>query len=368
MIGPVWFQVAAFAILALIVGSALFDLLIYGPRHENESFVPALFKKAGTCVFKYRERSLLGKIHQRELDDIDYLASRERDKLAALRGHRGAVEAHRTGTSGGSVNGPGNSARTGTGASVNQYNPFSYQMSYTYANPYRSGGLVPASSTSGEFAGLDLAPGVVHGARSFKVDRLGRLTGVTYPETWTPGENLAKCMRQEDAYSTGFYFKGQPATVIHYRAGTDEYEIQLANGSVEFISARIASQIMANPQLMLPLADRDKTHKMDTCAHGFYAYYEGSNDYYKEGFVSAVIEGYGETVVGTRGFRCMKAKILAITLDKNVPLGTAAKVRRNYPDIPVFTTFKEMLSEYPTDLGDAEITPENTEDFWTRKA
>jgi hypothetical protein len=49
-----------------------------------------------------------------------------------------------------------------------------------------------------EFAGVaSFAIGVVRGARSFRVDDDGMLTGIAYKQIWTPGENLAGCRKWE---------------------------------------------------------------------------------------------------------------------------------------------------------------------------
>jgi hypothetical protein len=37
--------------------------------------------------------------------------------------------------------------------------------------------------------------GSVTGLRAFRIDTLGRLTGVTHRDVWVPGENQAKCHR-----------------------------------------------------------------------------------------------------------------------------------------------------------------------------
>jgi hypothetical protein len=55
-----------------------------------------------------------------------------------------------------------------------------------------------------------------------------------------------------------------------------------------------------------------KSHEFSTCTCGFYAFLNGHNRYADTNPVVGIIEGYGETVIGTRGFRSKKAKILAL--------------------------------------------------------
>lgn len=43
------------------------------------------------------------------------------------------------------------------------------------------------------------------------------------------------------------------------------------------------------------------------------------------------------------------------------------KVRRNYPDVPFYTSRAEMLRDFPPDRGE-ELTPDNDPEFWTRSA
>lgn len=245
-----------------------------------------------------------------------------------------------------------------------------------------------------DFSGIDLVPGVVRGVRAFRVDDLGRLQAINYPTVWKPGENVAKCQ--------------------------------------------------ATPG----------RHPIGDCSCGFYAFHDGSNDYHTTTGISAVVEGYGETVLGTRGFRSQKARIVALQLppdpavrkrwwlaqwffdhpgaqpviggfsfalgvvatigsvifavDQWSHLGplvlfsflvpglfwtifvtdfradqesysirhdllyrrgpdpeVVAKIRRNYPEIPVFDTVKEMVAAFPPDEG-VEPSPESDPHFWDR--
>ena len=107
-------------------------------------------------------------------------------------------------------------------------------------------------------------------------------------------------------------------------------------------------------------------HSREGCKHGFYAYCEGSDDYRQGDRVSAVIEGYGEAIVGTRGFRAMKARIVALHFRESVSEHLRALVSRNYAGVPVFESFEEMVQSFPPDAAGNEPSPENDPDFWTR--
>lgn len=109
---------------------------------------------------------------------------------------------------------------------------------------------------------------------------------------------------------------------------------------------------------------QDGIDPLHTC--GFYAYTAISDNPYLESnhglHVEGVVQGFGRTIIGTKGFRCGKARILAVVLPHHV---TATKiqplskydaelheavddgVRATYPHIPVFSTREDMLREFP---------------------
>lgn len=276
-----------------------------------------------------------------------------------------------------------------------------------------------------EFDGMPLAIGSVQGVRSFEVDPLGRLTGVNYPSVWKPGENLAQCYRQSENTGMSYSIRG--------------YVYSGANIWAPGIAAQKTK-----------LTPNKTPHTMDQCLHGFYAYYDGSDDYGTPARVSGVVRGYGETMIGSRGFRASKAEILALCIprekssrnwplqswmekrrwvsgvigpwsigvgtallvgtilqtiqflihsspfwiplvlafgfafcaivgvaairadffkrdtDKSISPDIAAKVKRNYPDVMIFTSFAKMVKAFPPDK-DLGPDPLTTKDFWTQE-
>jgi len=131
--------------------------------------------------------------------------------------------------------------------------------------------------TPGPYSGLDpeLVPNDhMVGLRSFRVDSLGRLCPVNATEQpWRPGENICKCQRG-----------GHPRTATKGEAfGVDTGQT------------------------------REYTDHFDPdCACGFYAFHNGDNTFNGPGQVTAVIKGYGRTVIGDKGFRSEKAEILGL--------------------------------------------------------
>ena len=208
-----------------------------------------------------------------------------------------------------------------------------------------------------QFDGIDLAVGVVTGARSFEVDQLGRLTGVNYKQVWRPGENTAECRKQEN-YSWGGFLPS------HFTLRLDS---ALAAGGLTTTLPTDKKRRKKPPVSHVEMVPAEPApHTMGSCACGFYAYYDGSNDYHAKGRISAVVEGYGETLIGTRGFRASKARIIALRIPKSVPIRLQTLVARNYPDVPLFAKFSEMVEAFPPDGGGAELRPDTDPEFWER--
>lgn len=67
------------------------------------------------------------------------------------------------------------------------------------------------------------------------------------------------------------------------------------------------------------LVGESPDHQFADCTCGFYAYLNGVNDYISAGRVIGVVEGYGETLIGRRGFRSNKARILALAPSPEKP-------------------------------------------------
>ena len=172
---------------------------------------------------------------------------------------------------------------------------------------------------SNDFGGIDLALGSVLGWRDWKLTSEGTLKPVSYVshQEWMPGENAARC---------------------HKYIGKEE----------------IGEQGGLSDEAYRELKDawRD-THSMDACEHGFYAYFDGNRQsYMSDPGVRGVIEGYGEVLIGTKGFRAMKAKILALSVAPHEGMWKldqffVERLRANYPNVPVFESELAMRAEFP---------------------
>lgn len=181
-----------------------------------------------------------------------------------------------------------------------------------------------------EFDSLGLAITPVRGIRSFTISAAGWLGGVVYKQDWLPGENVAHCYQREYSPDRCTHpRKPAPLRMHNYWWGNGEhYELN----TVE--------------------------HDFERCRHGFYAYYDGSNNYGVYGDVTACVEGYGKVLVGTRGFRATKARIVAFCFSEYVPLTLVDRVLTRYPLVGVAGTFEQLVDRFPP-TGDIDFQVPN---------
>lgn len=96
----------------------------------------------------------------------------------------------------------------------------------------------------------------------------------------------------------------------------------------------------------------------EACTCGFYAYHSVNSDY---GHAEGVIEGYGVVVVGSKGFRCAKARIVGVRIRDDAK--HRVKVARNYPDLNIVQRKRDL---YDLLRYEGQPTPETMgDDFWT---
>jgi len=173
------------------------------------------------------------------------------------------------------------------------------------------------------FSDLGFALGIVRGARTFLLTTDGWLTGLYYRQVWLPGEiNHATC-RKEGGY-------------VHLPDNRDD--------------------VILLPDNQEHYETIDKAHMLlpeERC--GFYGYYDGSNDYNppanpKRDMVSGVVEGFGSVLIGERGFRAQKARIVALQIPKNYPKRYERIIMR-YASVPMFTSFRDMMKAFPCEDG-----------------
>lgn len=169
-----------------------------------------------------------------------------------------------------------------------------------------------------DFSGVDFAVGEVRGFREWRVDTRGVLFPLSHSGDWLPGENSAVCK----------CYPGRE--VLPEREGEDWKER----------SERVK-------------AWKESPHFKEG-THGFYAYWDGETGSYAGGkpVVSGVIDGYGEVLIGTKGFRAMKARIVALAVEPHDGMWELSpfvvqRIEANYPGVPLFQSSLAMRVEFP---------------------
>lgn len=183
--------------------------------------------------------------------------------------------------------------------------------------------VMAANGFSDDYRPLYMGP--FHGFREFAVTDTGHLTGITFRQTWSPGENVARCFRTTTALSDtprqDDWFTGWPPiqyTQLDHRRPDPCKGIELG------------------------------------CGCGFWSYeWTGMSTYAGNDTVTGVIAGYGRMCAGPKGFRAEKARIIALafpgkhqaydrvrTSRSRVTPELADLIRRNYPNVHFFRSHR----------------------------
>lgn len=203
--------------------------------------------------------------------------------------------------------------------------------------------------------GYDLAIGSIFGVRAFRIDRLDRLTALQFAYRWTPGENVAKCLGQQHTDEC-----------LAERAKIKASQV----GSIGFYFGSVVCPCPAP-------GDGQALHDDEGCPCGFYAFVEDDERIGDTGaygpIVLGVIEGYGRTLVGSKGFRCQKARIVGLTIPKGPKRNEKFKQWRrkrqqilaDLYDVPVYKGLPDLLVNHPVSEQHAQ-TRDQDPNFWTR--
>lgn len=237
------------------------------------------------------------------------------------------------------------------------------------------GGLVGTPKPNNDYSGFDLALGEVYGLRLWRVDSLGRLRARNWDDAgpWKPGVNVARCLATYPPPSrvdgvidpTGQGRKAVNVTADRYSfSGDTEYTVSWDDGS------------MGSYTTLKFTEGTDGRHAApsEDCKCGFYAYTDVEHseiDSYREDsdFVLGVIKGTGRTLIGTRGFRCEKAEVVAlrdpIRGGKKTSLwrrNLRKKIENVYPDVPLLDSRSALLefADIETQLPDPA-----SDEFWS---
>lgn len=237
-----------------------------------------------------------------------------------------------------------------------------------------SGGLV-TSKPNTDYSGFDLAIGEVYGLRLWRVDTFGRLRARNWDGAgpWKPGINEARCLAVGSPPSsvdgvidpTRQGRKAVNVTVDRYSfTGDTEYTVTWDDGT------------MGSYGELKFTEGKDGRHAApsEDCKCGFYAYTDVEHneiDSYNESddFVLGVIKGSGRTLIGTRGFRCEKAEIVALRDPTRGGKKTSLwrrnlrkKVETVYPDVPLLGSRSALLDF--ADI-DTQLPDPSSDEFWS---
>jgi hypothetical protein len=215
-----------------------------------------------------------------------------------------------------------------------------------------------------DFNDRPLVMGSVVGLRSFRVDSLGRLTGYTHRTVFTPGENVGECRKGEDDATGGW--------LLPHRAFWGFSDPWSFTVGPTWSAPSIVDDAPGVKDVTLAHAKPKHRVGQKDCTCGYYAYFDGQNDYHdkSDARLAGLIEGYGNVTIGERGFRAQKAKLVALIIPAKPDPKLAAKfdrVRHNYRDVAMFARKKDALSAHPLTPPEP-LTPDNCDDFWTREA
>lgn len=259
---------------------------------------------------------------------------------------------------------PGGSSNPYSGRSSSVRKAPSAQAGMTFTRSVGGGG-VPRTDPNPEFTTRPFVAGSLTGIRCWQVDSLGRLTPVNdWPDSvWTPGENIATCHQQWSINQAYMMYSPVPSAqwVNAHGTITAAGAMQMMHGMSKSLNAGDTFK------LDIPQVSEHDVSTMD-CTCGFYGYFDNlDNPYFRTGNLHGIVEGYGVMTVGDRGFRASKAKIKALVIPA-VRAASWMQVARNYDGIPIFTELGDALELYPLSLPSDVPNPDNTPDFWTRKA
>lgn len=249
-----------------------------------------------------------------------------------------------------------------------------------------------------DFSDRPFVAGSLIGLRAFAVDKYGRLLGPSFAQVFKPGENEAGCRKSDDgmagmlraysnlsaslsaaswrftvdpfAYGGPIPKKPQPET---YGTGPCPcgcgQTVEFHDGTLKRGKPKAPSA--AEIEAAVPKVDTTALVKVEhvlggvKCTCGFYAYFDGLNDYKDPSRVAAIIEGYGVCTVGDRGFRASKARLVALIEPKaQVSPLLRERLHRNYPDVPFYATKREAVDAHP--LTPPPAPGPDDDDFWTR--
>lgn len=228
------------------------------------------------------------------------------------------------------------------------------------------------------FGNVPFLMGSVHGEKSWQITRSpqGRLLlqSPQFPMLWETGEQEAECRvtrnrwdirqleRAVNRYcdsihctlldgeinmdANGWQNQWQMRLQIRFGQGVTLPRDFVGNWTTGAKDQIEATTMFDLDEFMKQWGDSEaNVHNLADCMCGFYAYLTGHNEYHTDDRATGIIEGWGEVLIGTKGFRATKARVVALWA------GTFAErdgLRQSYPGVPIFDSLTNMRAAYPT--------------------
>jgi hypothetical protein len=236
-------------------------------------------------------------------------------------------------------------------------------------------------SEGGEF---DFTVGSLRGLRVWNLESGGVLRG-SFGADWADGENVAYCPNDQT--------RDGPVAVLatakafaqwcrHQRISPEDPRIRLVSGPGQAAALPAGSRWIELRDGFLPLPDAARLRQVlasgheradchavrmwlrhphqvpgpnGECGCGFWAYWtpEQAGSVYRPARpVLGVIEAYGRTRIGEKGFRAEKARIIAVCrlfdfADPDLDTAAEMQVEKAYPSVNVYATPECMLALHP---------------------
>lgn len=206
-------------------------------------------------------------------------------------------------------------------------------------------------TSSAPFTGstFDLVAGEVYGVRSwhFTGHALHARSWHTAP-LWTPGVNTARCLAlspDKVRDPSGLKRRAVAVNVGSFPLFQLSGAITAATGLLRLLTdSQVASVSWSDGSVSMHRLDELDVAGCspapgEDCSCGFYAFTDHRYLIHENSMlagmrlVSGIIRGFGRTLVGTKGFRCEKAEIIAFLKPKSHPSGQL--LSGLYPDVPM---------------------------------
>lgn len=179
--------------------------------------------------------------------------------------------------------------------------------------------------------------GLIYGFRYWGLDNAFTLRGLTFPQKWVPGDNTAHCLRMRT--------RENPTMTVPANLSLKTQMTYADDGTVTLPddSMFVWSDTCRGPA--------KAAYGTESCNCGFYA----SKSPVNGGFgppaglpVAGVVAGWGDIEFGSEGFRCARARVVALMVDDALASGILS---RHYA-VPAYTSIPSMVQAHPlTDLA-----------------